>query len=124
MEIFLFQILKVKNTKILISAIGYKDISSSINLINKDSYVFELIPEPVLSSALNVVGRFPSKHLPYFTQNISNEKISDYNYQTMSELFRNIGGVDVQTAHDNGRNANFPFVGHLIISPEDIIIEF
>ena len=108
-----FSITNLKNQKyeILISAIGYKDISTSINLINEDSYVFELIPEPVLSSALNVVGRFPSKHLPYFTQNISNEKISDYNYQTMSELFRNIGGVDVQTAHDNGRNANFSIRG-------------
>ena len=29
----------------------------------------------------------------------------------MSELFRNIGGVDVQTAHDNGRNANFSIRG-------------
>ena len=70
-----------------------------------------MVPESVLSSALNVIGRFPSKHLPYFTQNITNEKISDYNYQTMSELFRNIGGVDVQTAHDNGRNANFSIRG-------------
>ena len=103
--------LKKQEYEILISAIGYKDIITSVNLINQDNYVFELIPEPVLSSALNVVGRFPSKHLPYFTQNISNEKISDYNYQTMSELFRNVGGVDVQTAHDNGRNANFSIRG-------------
>ena len=29
----------------------------------------------------------------------------------MSELIRNIGGVDVQTAHDNGRNANFSIRG-------------
>lgn len=108
---FSFANLQKQEFKILISAIGYKDIIASINLINQDSYVFELIPEPILSSALYVVGRFPSKHLPYFTQNISNEKISDYNYQTMSELFRNIGGVDVQTAHDNGRNANFSIRG-------------
>ena len=103
--------LEKREYEILISAIGYKNIIVSVNLINQDSYVFELIPEPVLSSALNVVGRFPSKHLPYFTQNISNEKISEYNYQTMSELFRNIGGIDVQTAHDNGRNANFSIRG-------------
>ena len=97
--------------EILISAIGYKDIKTTINLVSQDNFIFELIPEPVLTSALNVVGRFPSKHLPYFTQNISSEKISDNNYQTMSELFRNIGGVDVQTAHDNGRNANFSIRG-------------
>ena len=103
--------LKGKKYEILISAIGYRDILTSINLINQDRYIFEMVPEPVLSSALNVIGRFPSKHLPYFTQNITNEKISDYNYQTMSELFRNIGGVDVQTAHDNGRNANFSIRG-------------
>ena len=97
--------------EILVSAIGYKDIKTTINLVSQDNFIFELIPEPVLTSALNVVGRFPSKHLPYFTQNISSEKISDNNYQTMSELFRNIGGVDVQTAHDNGRNANFSIRG-------------
>ena len=66
--------LEKQEYEILISALGYKDIIASVNLINQDSYVFELTPEPVLSSALNVVGRFPSKHLPYFTQNISNEK--------------------------------------------------
>ena len=108
-----FSVTNLKGIKyeILISAIGYRDILTSINLINQDRYIFEMVPEPVLSSALNVIGRFPSKHLPYFTQNITNEKISDYNYQTMSELFRNIGGVDVQTAHDNGRNANFSIRG-------------
>ena len=100
-----------KKYEILISAIGYKDIKTTINLVSQDNFIFELIPEPILTSALNVVGRFPSKHLPYFTQNISSEKISDNNYQTMSELFRNIGGVDVQTAHDNGRNANFSIRG-------------
>ena len=97
--------------EILVSAIGYRDIKTTINLLSQNDFIFELIPEPVLTSALNVVGRFPSKHLPYFTQNISSEKISDNNYQTMSELFRNIGGVDVQTAHDNGRNANFSIRG-------------
>ena len=108
-----FSVTNLKGIKyeILISAIGYRDILTSINLINQDRYIFEMVPESVLSSALNVIGRFPSKHLPYFTQNITNEKISDYNYQTMSELFRNIGGVDVQTAHDNGRNANFSIRG-------------
>ena len=108
-----FSVTNLKGIKyeILISAIGYRDILTSINLINQNRYIFEMVPESVLSSALNVIGRFPSKHLPYFTQNITNEKISDYNYQTMSELFRNIGGVDVQTAHDNGRNANFSIRG-------------
>ncbi|MDC3013550.1 TonB-dependent receptor [Candidatus Marinimicrobia bacterium] len=97
--------------EILVSAIGYRDIKTTINLASQDNFIFELIPEAVLTSALNVVGRFPSKHIPYFTQNISSEKISDNNYQTMSELFRNIGGIDVQTAHDNGRNANFSIRG-------------
>ena len=97
--------------EILVSAIGYKDIKTTINLVSQDNFIFELIPEPVLTTALNVVGSFPSKHLPYFTQNISSEKISDNNYQTMSALFRNIGGVDVQTAHDNGSNDNFSIRG-------------
>ena len=78
--------------EILVSAIGYRDIKTTINLASQDNFIFELIPEAVLTSALNVVGRFPSKHLPYFTQNISNEKISDYNYQTMSELLEILEG--------------------------------
>ena len=63
--------LQKQEFEILISAIGYKDIKTTINLVSQDNFIFELIPEPVLTSALNVVGRFPSKHLPYFTQNIS-----------------------------------------------------
>ena len=39
--------LQKQEFEILISAIGYKDIIASVNLINQDSYVFELIPEPV-----------------------------------------------------------------------------
>ena len=50
--------LEKQEFEILISAIGYKDIIVSVNLINQDSYVFELIPEPVLSSAVNVFGIF------------------------------------------------------------------
>ena len=94
------------------SAIGYKDKYIAINLDrNFLNFSIELEDESVLAKALNVVGRFPSKHVPYMTKNISNQDITDNDYQTMSELFRNVGGVDVQMEHNNGRNANFSIRG-------------
>ena len=38
--------------EILVSAIGYKDIKTTINLVIQDNFIFELIPEPVLTLSL------------------------------------------------------------------------
>ena len=109
-----FELSNIKSGKytLLISAIGYQDQSINI-IVNRnisDLSIF-MESESLIVETLDVVGRFPSKHLPYLTKNISNKDISNNNYQTMSELFRNVGGVDVQMAHDNGRNANFSIRG-------------
>ena len=110
----LFKFSKIKSSDyvLIVSAIGYKDQYLGINL-NRDllNVSIELEDQSVLAKALSVVGRFPSKHIPYLTKNISNQDITDNDYQTMSELFRNVGGVDVQMEHNNGRNANFSIRG-------------
>ena len=110
--LFKFSKIKPSDYVLIVSAIGYKDQYLEINL-NRDilNMSIELEDQSVLAKALSVVGRFPSKHIPYLTKNISNQDITDNDYQTMSELFRNIGGVDVQMEHNNGRNANFSIRG-------------
>ncbi len=110
--IFSFLELEKKQYTFIVSAIGFKDQSIDINLTqNIFNLIIELENESILSDALDVVGRYPSKHVPYLTDNISSKDITDFDYQTMSELFRNIGGIDVQMEHDNGRNANFSIRG-------------
>ena len=110
--LFKFTGLEPDDYILIVSAIGYKDKYIAINLDrNFLNFSIELEDESVLAKALNVVGRFPSKHVPYMTKNISNQDITDNDYQTMSELFRNVGGVDVQMEHNNGRNANFSIRG-------------
>ena len=110
--LFKFAGLESDDYILIVSAIGYKDKYIAINLDrNFLNFSIELEDESVLAKALNVVGRFPSKHVPYMTKNISNQDITDNDYQTMSELFRNVGGVDVQMEHNNGRNANFSIRG-------------
>ena len=110
--LFKFSKIKPSDYVLIVNAIGYKDQYLEINL-NRDilNMSIELEDQSVLAKALSVVGRFPSKHIPYLTKNISNQDITDNDYQTMSELFRNVGGVDVQIEHNNGRNANFSIRG-------------
>ena len=110
--LFKFSEIQSSQYTLIVSAIGYKDQYLEVDL-NRDllDFFIQLEEESVLAKALSVVGRFPSKHIPYLTKNISNQDIIDNDYQTMSELFRNVGGVDVQMAHNNGRNANFSIRG-------------
>ena len=64
-----------------------------------------------MGASLEVVGRYPSKHTPNFTDNITRDLISEQKSQTLSELFRNVLGVDVQMEHNVGRNANVSIRG-------------
>lgn len=110
--LFSFSSLKAKKYILVVSAIGFKNQFIEIDLFKSITNITIVLEnESVLSDALDVVGRYPSKHIPYLTDNISSEELNDFDYQTMSELFRNIGGIDVQMEHDNGRNANFSIRG-------------
>ena len=95
-----------KNYTIIASALGYKDTVLSINPSSLNNIIIKLIPSSIMGAALEVVGRYPSKHTPNFTENITRDLISEQQSQTLSELFRNILGVDVQMEHNVGRNAN------------------
>ena len=109
---FSFSSLKAKKYILAVSAIGFKNQFIEIDLFKSVTNITIVLEnESVLSDALDVLGRYPSKHIPYLTDNISSEELNDFDYQTMSELFRNIGGIDVQMEHDNGRNANFSIRG-------------
>ena len=65
----------------------------------------------VLLDGLDVVGRFPSKHIPDFTENINTNELKNSNSETISELFRDVVGVDVQMEHNTGRNVNLSIRG-------------
>jgi len=100
-----------KNYTIIASALGYKDTVLSINPSSLNNIIIKLIPSSIMGAALEVVGRYPSKHTPNFTENITRDLISEQQSQTLSELFRNILGVDVQMEHNVGRNANVSIRG-------------
>ena len=100
-----------KDYTIIASALGYKDSIISINSGQNNDIIIKLIPSSIMGATLEVVGRYPSKHTPNFTDNITRDIISEQKSQTLSELFRNILGVDVQMEHNVGRNANVSIRG-------------
>ena len=108
---FSIQDLGDKNYTLIASALGYKDSIISVRPNTLDNLVIRLVPSTIMGASLEVVGRYPSKHSPNFTDNITRDLISEQKSQTLSELFRNILGVDVQMEHNVGRNANVSIRG-------------
>ena len=108
---FSIQDLGDKNYTLIASALGFKDSIISVRPNTLDNLVIRLVPSTIMGASLEVVGRYPSKHTPNFTDNITRDLISEQQSQTLSELFRNILGVDVQMEHNVGRNANVSIRG-------------
>mgnify|MGYP005730486855 FL=1 len=108
---FRIESLTNKDYTIIASALGYKDSIISIISGQNNDVIIKLIPSSIMGATLEVVGRYPSKHTPNFTDNITRDIISEQKSQTLSELFRNILGVDVQMEHNVGRNANVSIRG-------------
>ena len=106
---FKIENLENKNYTIIASALGYKDSIVTIN--SESNLIIKLVPSSIMGAALEVIGRYPSKHTPNFTDNITRDIISEQKSQTLSELFRNVLGVDVQMEHNVGRNANVSIRG-------------
>ena len=97
---------------ISISAIGFKSESVLINLDkNINNLSISLKEESIILETLDVVGRFPSKHIPDLTESILSDDLKNNQSKTISELFRNIIGVDVQMEHNTGRNVNLSIRG-------------
>ena len=108
---FSIENLENKNYNLVASALGYKDSIITFNPSVKNSFIFKLERTSLMASSLEVIGRYPSKHNPNFTENITRDLISEQKSQTLTELFRNILGVDVQMEHNTGRNANVSIRG-------------
>ena len=106
---FKIENLENKNYTIIASALGYKDSIVTIN--SESNLIIKLVPSSIMGAALEVIGRYPSKHTPNFTDNITRDIISEQKSQTLSELFRNVLGIDVQMEHNVGRNANVSIRG-------------
>ena len=106
---FKIENLENKNYTIIASALGYKD--SIVTITSESNLIIKLVPSSIMGAALEVIGRYPSKHTPNFTDNITRDIISEQKSQTLSELFRNVLGVDVQMEHNVGRNANVSIRG-------------
>ena len=106
---FKIENLENKNYTIIASALGYKD--SIVTITSESNLIIKLVPSSIMGAALEVIGRYPSKHTPNFTDNITRDIISEQKSQTLSELFRNVLGIDVQMEHNVGRNANVSIRG-------------
>ena len=109
---FTFKNLKSGEYIISVSVIGFykKLIPLSIE-DSTENLSIRLKEGSVLLDELDVVGRFPSKHIPDFTENINTNELKNSNSETISELFRDVVGVDVQMEHNTGRNVNLSIRG-------------
>ena len=109
---FAFKNLKSGEYIVSVSVIGFHKELIPLYLEDAvENLSIKLKEGSVLLDGLDVVGRFPSKHIPDFTENISSSDLKNSNSETISELFREIVGVDVQMEHNTGRNVNLSIRG-------------
>ena len=114
-----FQLDDLSNQKITFSLIGYKLFSK--NFTNKDALDSKLKiyleKEPLQWKAVNVMGLIPSKHSPEVTEIVSSDKIMNTDQETLGTLLGNLHGIEVQSAHDYGRNVNISIRGSSDFKP-------
>ena len=114
-----FQLDDLSNQNITFSLIGYKLFSKDFT--NKDvldsKLKIYLEKEPLQWKAVNVMGLIPSKHSPEVTEIISTDKIMNTDQKTLGTLLGNLHGIEVQSAHDYGRNVNVSIRGSSDFKP-------
>jgi len=114
-----FQLDDLSNQKITFSLIGYKLFSK--NFTNKDALDSKLKiyleKEPLQWKAVNVMGLIPSKHSPEVTEIVSSDKTMNTDQETLGTLLGNLHGIEVQSAHDYGRNVNISIRGSSDFKP-------
>ena len=114
-----FQLDDLSNQKITFSLIGYKLFSKDFT--NKDALDSKLKiyleKEPLQWKAVNVMGLIPSKHSPEVTEIVSSDKIMNTDQETLGTLLGNLHGIEVQSAHDYGRNVNVSIRGSSDFKP-------
>ena len=101
------------------SMIGYKLYSEKfeVGAIENKYYKIYLFREPIEWQAVNVMGLIPSKHSPEITQMVETDRKINTNQNTLSSLLNNLHGIQVQTAHDYGRNVNISIRGSSDFKP-------
>ena len=98
---FTFKNLKSGEYIISVSVIGFYKKLIPLSIEDSiENLSIRLKEGSVLLDGLEVVGRFPSKHIPDFTENINANELKNSNSETISELFRDVVGVDVQMEHN------------------------
>ena len=114
-----FQLDDLSNQNITFSLIGYKLFSKDFT--NKDvldsNLKIYLEKEPLQWKAVNVMGLIPSKHSPEVTEIVSTDKIMNTDQKTLGTLLGNLHGIEVQSAHDYGRNVNVSIRGSSDFKP-------
>ena len=114
-----FQLDDLSNQNITFSLIGYKLFSKDFT--NKDALDSKLKiyleKEPLQWKAVNVMGLIPSKHSPEVTEIVSSDKTMNTDQETLGTLLGNLHGIEVQSAHDYGRNVNVSIRGSSDFKP-------
>ena len=116
-----FQINNISNGnhKLTFSRIGYKSYTKSFvsNEGNLKSLSILLQKDPIKWNAINVMGMIPSKHSPEITEIIKMDNIANTEQETLSSLLNNLHGIEIQSAHDHGRNVNVSIRGSSDFKP-------
>tara|TARA_A100001037_G_scaffold301501_1_gene331127 strand:+ start:2852 stop:5014 length:2163 start_codon:yes stop_codon:yes gene_type:complete len=107
------------NYKILFSIIGYKQFSQIIDINNTGQLYLDIALEKssIQWKAINVMGFIPSKHSPETTEIVERNKVTNTDQETLSALLTNLHGIEVQSAHDYGRNVNISIRGSSDFKP-------
>jgi len=113
-----FQIENLESGAYVLSAslIGYKMYTQNI-ITNSIPLKIVLDREPLQWNAVNVMGLIPSKHSPEITQMVISDRKSNTNQNTLSTLLNNLHGIQVQSAHEYGRNVNISIRGSSDFKP-------
>ena len=104
--------------EISFSSIGYKNFSKKFSSKRvRENFIIQLEKEPLQWKAVNVMGLIPSKHSPEVTQIVPSTKIMNTDQETLGTLLNNLHGIEVQSAHDYGRNVNISIRGSSDFKP-------
>ena len=116
---FTIEDLQLRDTQLSFSMIGYKTFSKRFISKDKDQefLTISLHKDPIQWKAINVMGLIPSKHSPEITEIVETKKTNNTDQETLSALLGNLHGIEVQSAHEHGRNVNVSIRGSSDFKP-------
>ena len=116
---FIIENLPLGNSQLFFSMIGYKSFSKRFELKDNDQefITVSLHKDPIQWKAINVMGLIPSKHSPEITEIVETKKTNNTDQETLSALLSNLHGIEVQSAHEYGRNVNISIRGSSDFKP-------